>query len=189
MLFACITRHAPHVLLLDEPTNHLDLDSRQALIGAISAFEGAVILVTHDLHLVELCADRLWVARDGSCKPFEGDIADYRQTILEARRTARRRNREERSAKVDRQDRREARRASASARAARASQRKAAAVAERELNLLGKDKAIVEAKLADPSLYKGPAVEIALLNKQLADLDRKIAAAEAAWIAAEEAIG
>ena len=63
------------------------------------------------------------------------------------------------------------------------------AVAERELNLLGKDKAIVEAKLADPSLYKGPAVEIALLNRQLADLDRKIAAAEAAWIAAEEAIG
>ena len=189
LLFACITRHAPHVLLLDEPTNHLDLDSRQALIGAINAYEGAVILVTHDLHLVELCADRLWVARDGSCKPFEGDITDYRQTILEARRTARRRNREERSAKVDRQDRREARRASASARAARASQRKAAAMAERELNYLGKDKAIVEAKLADPSLYKGPAVEIALLNRQLADLDRKIAAAEAAWIAAEEAIG
>ena len=88
LLFACITRHAPHVLLLDEPTNHLDIDSRQALVGAISAYEGAVILVTHDLHLVELCADRLWVARDGTCQPFEGDIADYRKVILEGRRAA-----------------------------------------------------------------------------------------------------
>lgn len=189
LLFACITRHAPHVLLLDEPTNHLDIDSRQALVGAISAYEGAVILVTHDLHLVELCADRLWVARDGTCQPFEGDIADYRKVILEGRRAARRRVLDDRSDNGGRQDRRKARRASASARSARASQRKVAAAAERELESLAQDKSVVEAKLADPALYKGPAVEIALLNKQLADLDRKIDAAEAAWLAAEEAIG
>ncbi len=189
LLFACITRHAPHVLLLDEPTNHLDIDSRQALVGAISAYEGAVILVTHDLHLVELCADRLWVARDGTCQPFEGDIADYRKVILEGRRAARRRVLDDRSDNGGRQDRRKARRASASARSARASQRKVAAAAERELESLAQEKSVVEAKLADPALYKGPAVEIALLNKQLADLDRKIDAAEAAWLAAEEAIG
>ena len=189
LLFACITRHAPHVLLLDEPTNHLDIDSRQALVGAISAYEGAVILVTHDLHLVELCADRLWVARDGTCQPFEGDIADYRKVILEGRRAARRRVLDDRSDNGGRQDRRKARRASASARSARASQRKVAAAAERELESLAQDKSVVEAKLADPALYKGPAVEIALLNKQLADLDRKIDAVEAAWLAAEEAIG
>lgn len=189
LLFACITRHAPHVLLLDEPTNHLDIDSRQALVGAISAYEGAVILVTHDLHLVELCADRLWVARDGTCQPFEGDIADYRKLILEGRRAARRRVLDDRSDNGGRQDRRKARRASASARSARASQRKVAAAAERELESLAQDKSVVEAKLADPALYKGPAVEIALLNKQLADLDRKIDAVEAAWLAAEEAIG
>ena len=189
LLFACITRHAPHVLLLDEPTNHLDIDSRQALVGAISAYEGAVILVTHDLHLVELCADRLWVARDGTCQPFEGDIADYRKVILEGRRAARRRVFDDRSDIGGRQDRRKARRASASARSARASQRKVAAAAERELESLAQEKSVVEAKLADPALYKGPAVEIALLNKQLADLDRKIDAAEAAWLAAEEAIG
>jgi len=189
LLFACITRHAPHVLLLDEPTNHLDIDSRQALVGAISAYEGAVILVTHDLHLVELCADRLWVARDGTCQPFEGDIADYRKVILEGRRAARRRVFDDRSDIGGRQDRRKARRASASARSARASQRKVAAAAERELESLAQEKSVVEAKLADPALYKGPAVEIALLNKQLADLDRKIDAAEVAWLAAEEAIG
>jgi ATP-binding cassette subfamily F protein 3 len=155
LLFACITRHAPHVLLLDEPTNHLDIDSRQALVGAISAFEGAVILVTHDLHLVELCADRLWVARDGTCQAFDGDITDYRKTILESRRATRRRDRADRSANGDKQDRREARRASASARAARASHRKAAAAAERQLESLGKERVVIEAKLADPALYRG----------------------------------
>jgi ATP-binding cassette subfamily F protein 3 len=145
--------------------------------------------VTHDLHLVELCADRLWVARDGTCQPFEGDIADYRKVILEGRRAARRRVLDDRSDNGGRQDRRKARRASASARSARASQRKVAAAAERELESLAQEKSVVEAKLADPALYKGPAVEIALLNKQLADLDRKIDAVEAAWLAAEEAIG
>ena len=189
LLFACITRHAPHVLLLDEPTNHLDIDSRQALVGALSAYQGAVILVTHDLHLVELCADRLWIVRDGTCQAFDGDIQDYRKTVLESRRAARRRDRVERSANGDKPDRREARRASASARAARTSQRKAAAAAERRLETLGKDKVVIEAKLADPAFYRGPAFEIAMLNKQLADLERKIATVEAEWLAAEEAIG
>ena len=189
LLFACITRHAPHVLLLDEPTNHLDIDSRQALVGALSAYQGAVILVTHDLHLVELRADRLWIVRDGTCQAFDGDIQDYRKTVLESRRAARRRDRVERSANGDKPDRREARRASASARAARTSQRKAAAAAERRLETLGKDKVVIEAKLADPALYRGPAFEIAMLNKQLANLERKIATVEAEWLAAEEAIG
>ncbi len=189
LLFACITRDAPHVLLLDEPTNHLDIDSRQALVGAISAYQGAVILVTHDLHLVELCADRLWVARHGTCQAYDGDIADYRKTVLESRRAARRRDKGERASNDARQDRREARRASASARTARASQRKAAAAAERRLEVLGKEKSVVEAKLADPALYKGPPFEIAMLNKQLSDLDRKINAVEAEWLAAEEAMG
>jgi ATP-binding cassette subfamily F protein 3 len=189
LLFACITRDAPHVLLLDEPTNHLDIDSRQALVGAIGAYQGAVILVTHDLHLVELCADRLWVARNGTCQAFDGDIADYRKTVLESRRAARRRDKGERTSSDAKQDRREARRASASARTARASQRKAAAAAERRLETLGKEKSVVEAKLADPALYKGPPFEIAMLNKQLADLDRKISAVEAEWLAAEEAMG
>ncbi len=179
----------PDILLLDEPTNHLDIDSRQALVGAISAYQGAVILVTHDLHLVELCADRLWVARNGTCQAFDGDIDDYRKTILESRRASRRRDKGERSSSDSKQDRRDARRASASARSARSSQRKAAAAAERRLEALGKEKKVVEAKLADPALYKGPPFEIAMLNKQLADLDRKIGTVEAVWLAAEEAMG
>ncbi len=188
LLFACITRDAPHVLLLDEPTNHLDIDSRQALIGAINAYRGTVILVTHDLHLVAACADRLWVVRDGGCHPFEGDLGDYRAEILNARRAEKKRGRAARASNGEANSRREARRAGASARSARSAQRKAVARAERQLESLTRDKKIVEAKLADPALYRGPAVEITLLKKQLADLERKISAVEETWMAAEEAI-
>lgn len=188
LLFACITREAPHILMLDEPTNHLDIDSRDALITAINAYQGAVILVTHDLHLVELCAETLWVARNGGCRVFDGDIAEYRKDVLEARRADRRRQKAEKSNVDERGARRDARRAGASARAARSSQRKAVQAAERVMEKLGKEKALLEKKLADPALYRGPAVEIALLNRQMGDLQKKISEAEAEWLEAEEAL-
>jgi len=189
LLFACITRDAPHVLLLDEPTNHLDIDSRDALISAIHAYQGAVILVTHDLHLVAACADRLWIVRDGGCHPIDSDIQEYRAEVLASRRAEKKRGRASRAANGSGSTRREARRAGAAARSARSSHRKAVAKAERELEALSRDKRMVEAKLADPALYRGPTVEITLLKKQLADLERKITAVEAVWLAAEEAIG
>ena len=68
---------APHLLILDEPTNHLDIDSRRALLDALNDYEGAVILITHDRSLMELVADRLWLAADGTVKPFDGDMDDY----------------------------------------------------------------------------------------------------------------
>lgn len=188
LLFACITREAPHVLMLDEPTNHLDIDSRDALISAINAYQGAVILVTHDLHLVELCAETLWVVRNGTCRVFDGDIDEYRKDVLESRRADKRRNKAEKSAGDDRGARRDARRAGASARAARSSQRKAVQAAEQQMEKLSREKALLEKKLADPALYRGPAVEIALLNRQLGDLQKKISQAEAEWLAAEEAL-
>ncbi|HEY9549765.1 MAG TPA: ABC-F family ATP-binding cassette domain-containing protein, partial [Kiloniellaceae bacterium] len=83
LLFALMSREAPHVLILDEPTNHLDIDSRQALVQALSEFEGAVILVSHDPHLVELAADRLWLVADGSVSAYDGDMDDYRKLLLE----------------------------------------------------------------------------------------------------------
>src|SRR3546814_16759467 len=83
LLFALMSREAPHVLILDEPTNHLDIDSRQALIQALSEFEGAVILVSHDPHLVELAADRLWLVADGTVSAYDGDMDDYRKLLME----------------------------------------------------------------------------------------------------------
>ena len=71
----------PHLLILDEPTNHLDIDSRAALIEAINDYPGAVILVSHDRHLLDACADRLWLVADGKVTPFDGDLDDYRRGV------------------------------------------------------------------------------------------------------------
>ena len=78
----------PQLLILDEPTNHLDIDSRGELIEAINDYEGACILVSHDRRLLEACVDRLWLAANGTVKPFEGDLADYSRFVLERRRAA-----------------------------------------------------------------------------------------------------
>jgi ATP-binding cassette subfamily F protein 3 len=79
------TFHAPHLVILDEPTNHLDIDSRAALIEAINDYPGAVMLVSHDRHLLEACADRLWWVEDGTIEPFDGDLDDYRRRVLSDR--------------------------------------------------------------------------------------------------------
>ena len=83
LLLNLVAMDAPHILILDEPTNHLDIDSRRALLDALNEYTGAVILITHDRSLMELVADRLWLAADGTVKPFEGDMDDYAAFVLE----------------------------------------------------------------------------------------------------------
>jgi ATP-binding cassette subfamily F protein 3 len=76
--------HAPNLLILDEPTNHLDIDSRRSLIEALNDYTGAVILISHDRHLIEATVDRLWLVRDGTVKVFEGDLEEYRDLVISA---------------------------------------------------------------------------------------------------------
>jgi len=78
------TLDAPHLLILDEPTNHLDIESRESLVEALTAYSGAVILVSHDMHLLTLVADRLWLVKDGTVKPYEEDLQAYRKLLLTA---------------------------------------------------------------------------------------------------------
>ena len=85
LLLALATRNAPHLLLLDEPTNHLDMDARASLVDAINDFEGAVVLVSHDTHLVKMVADPLWLVAGGTVTPFDGDIDDYQAKLLRER--------------------------------------------------------------------------------------------------------
>ncbi|MEM8627283.1 MAG: ABC-F family ATP-binding cassette domain-containing protein, partial [Pseudomonadota bacterium] len=85
LLFALATFHGPHLMILDEPTNHLDVDSRQSLIQALNEYEGAVILISHDRHLIEACADRLWLVANGTVLPYDGDIEAYRAECLASR--------------------------------------------------------------------------------------------------------
>lgn len=82
LLLALITKDAPHLLILDEPTNHLDIQSRAALIEALNNYEGAVVLITHDLHVIELTCDTLWIVRRGTCQTFTGDLDDYKAQLL-----------------------------------------------------------------------------------------------------------
>ena len=84
LLMLIATIDAPHILILDEPTNHLDIESREALILALNDYDGAVILVSHDTHLVETVADRLWLVKDGAVAPFEGDMDAYKKLIMQA---------------------------------------------------------------------------------------------------------
>ncbi|TYB90996.1 ABC-F family ATP-binding cassette domain-containing protein [Oceaniovalibus sp. ACAM 378] len=78
------TLDAPHMLILDEPTNHLDMESREALVEALTAYSGAVILVSHDMHLLGLVADRLWLVKDGRVAPYDDDLESYRKMLLSA---------------------------------------------------------------------------------------------------------
>jgi len=88
LLLNLVAMDAPHILILDEPTNHLDIDSRRALLDALNEYTGAVILITHDRSLMELVADRLWLAADGSVKPFDGDMDDYQKFVLDRAKQA-----------------------------------------------------------------------------------------------------
>src|SRR5262245_3542403 len=85
LLFALATFHGAHLLILDEPTNHLDVDAREALVRALNDYEGAVILITHDRHLIEACADRLWIVRDATVRAYDGDVDRYRAECLAER--------------------------------------------------------------------------------------------------------
>ena len=85
LLFALATFHGPHLLILDEPTNHLDVDAREALVRALNDFEGAVILISHDRHLMDASADRLWIVRGGTVQTYDGDMDSYRTECLAER--------------------------------------------------------------------------------------------------------
>ena len=95
LLFCLMSYHAPHIMLLDEPTNHLDMDAREALMQALNNYTGAVILVSHDPHLVQSVADRLWLVADGTCVPYEDDLEAYKKLVVQQRKREREGSKEE----------------------------------------------------------------------------------------------
>ncbi len=180
LLLALATRDAPQLLILDEPTNHLDIDAREALVRALADFGGAVLLITHDPHLVELVADQLWIVADGSVKPYDGDLDDYRNLLLERARPA---------AKTDPANRRNDRRDRADARAALAPLRKKVKDAEARIAKLAGERAALEKILANPGIYApGRKNEVVAAQAKLAAIKRLEHVAESEWIAAEEAV-
>lgn len=187
LALAVICRKAPQLLLLDEPTNHLDIDSRRALIEALNAYDGAVVLVSHDPYLLEACVDRLWLASAGTVTPFDGDLADYRRHLADERKRAR-----DNGTAAPKRDgapnRKDDRRARAQARQALAPLRKAAKDAEARMERLTGARDALRAKLADPAVYDGPLDAVTALTRDLAETQAALEAAETDWLAAQEAL-
>ncbi len=170
---------APNLLILDEPTNHLDIDSRRALIEALNDYEGAVILISHDRHLIEATVDRLWLVNNGTVKTFEGDMEDYRGLIVQS---GKRDDKDKPAANGDTANKADQRKANADRRAQFAPLKKKINEIESLTAKLNKQIQLLDAELADPALYeKSPAkaAEKAKLRAMAAD---KLNEAEEQWL-------
>lgn len=171
----------PHLLILDEPTNHLDIDSRAALIEAINDYAGAVILVSHDRYLLEACAERLWLVAGGAVQPYDGDLDDYRRSILSGGSGAR----EDRTRSADeRPSRADQRRAAAEKRIELAPLKERVSKAERLMARLTDEIARMDAELADAGLYARNPAKAATLAKMRAEAAAALAQAEHEWLEA-----
>lgn len=177
LLFALAAFHAPHILVLDEPTNHLDVDSREALIMAINDYEGAVILISHDRHIIETCADDLWLVHDGTVKRFDGDMEDYTQLVLERARASRR---AERAAKEP------------SAEAPRQPAKPSASTLQKQVDKLDKRMEEIRGKieildkaLSDPAIYSEEPKKAGDFTRLRAKLSTDLEELENQWLEAQ----
>jgi ATP-binding cassette subfamily F protein 3 len=179
LALALITREAPHLLILDEPTNHLDVDAREALVQALNDYDGAVILISHDRHMVELTADRLVLVENGAARDYAGSIEDYIDFVLG--RNQPKAEAAPKSSKVDKK-------AAAQAREQQKALKKAIADAEAESARLAArcsalDKAMFDPAAADPELADLPMSELA---RRRAEVAAALAEAEARWLQSAE---
>ncbi len=169
---------APNLLILDEPTNHLDIDSRRALIQALNDYPGAVILISHDRHLIEATVDRLWLVRDGTVENFDGDLEDYRSQIIA---TPKKDDRQKPGAD-DSVSKADQRKQAAERRAAFAPLKKKINEIESLTAKLEKQIQALDAELADPALYDKSPAKAATKAKDRADAASRLAEAEEQWL-------
>ncbi|MGR3468937.1 MAG: ABC-F family ATP-binding cassette domain-containing protein [Shimia sp.] len=166
------TLDAPHMLILDEPTNHLDMESREALVTALADYKGAVVLVSHDMHLLSLVADRLWLVSDGTVTPYDDDLDAYRRFLLSAPEPKAKPDKPKRASRDDLLN-------------ARSEARKAEARIEKLTEMHGK----LQDKLADPELYTDArAADREVWQKKFAEVEDAMTRAEALWMAALETL-
>jgi ATP-binding cassette subfamily F protein 3 len=185
LLFALMTVAKPHILLLDEPTNHLDMDSRQALAEAINAFEGAVVLISHDPHVIELTVDRFWLVEGGKVRVFDGDMDDYRNHLLGTSNSFRKPSSETRgnSSAADKKDQR---RLAAERRQALAPLKKRLDAAEKEVSKLEAERTKIKDKMADPKIYGKDVGKLLDLQKELGAVEKALSKVENEWMELQE---
>ena len=148
LLMGLAAFEGPNLLILDEPTNHLDIDSREALVHALNDYSGAVILISHDPHLIEATADRLWLVKNGSVRSYDGDLTDYHREIAVDAGDRRQRREAEKASKADR------RREAAQRRAALEPIAKEIRATEALMDRIRKRIDGIEDELANPALYE-----------------------------------
>ncbi len=189
LLLGLATFHGPNMIILDEPTNHLDIDSREALIHAINGFKGAVILISHDRHLVETCADRLWLVDRGTVEPFDGDMEDYRRLVLKSASGKKNKNTEiepagttAEAAAADKLTGQEKRKENAERRKAVAPLRKQIQAAEKEMEKLQKKISTLDGKLASADIYLNEPESAARYAKERAESERELQRIEERWL-------
>jgi ATP-binding cassette, subfamily F, member 3 len=176
LLMGLSSFEGPNLFILDEPTNHLDIDSREALIHALNDYSGAVILISHDRHLIEATADRLWLVGDGTVAPYEGDLTDYRRLVT--------------GGATERQERRESDKASKAEKRREAAQRRQAMepvareirATEGLMDRLRKRIDAIEDELANPALYEKDPSRASKLAKERSELSGQLAQQEERWL-------
>ncbi len=173
LLLGLVALGKPHILILDEPTSHLDIDSREALIFALNDYQGAVLLITHDVYLAEACADRVWLVKDGRAAPYEGDLEDYRALVLAADRAP--------GPRAEQAPARAAKAPAPQARVSLTALEKSLAGAEARLANAVRALAALDAALGAPDLAAG---DIPDLMRRRAEAARAHDQEEAAWLAA-----
>ncbi|MHA7883875.1 ABC-F family ATP-binding cassette domain-containing protein [Nitratireductor rhodophyticola] len=176
LLMGLATFEAPHLLILDEPTNHLDIDSREALVEALNMFDGAVILISHDRHLIEATADRLWIVGDGTVSSYDGDMDDYRARMTGGASRNREKRETDKASKADR------RKEAARKRAALEPLAKEIKATEGLIDRTRRRIDAIEARLADTSLYDKEPKKVSELAKERSDLATMLARHEDRWL-------
>jgi ATP-binding cassette subfamily F protein 3 len=167
----------PNLFILDEPTNHLDIDSRESLIHALNDFPGAVILISHDRHLIEATADRLWLVKDGHVNPYDGDLSDYRQQVTGVAGDRKERREAEKASKADR------RREAAQRRNAMEPVAKEIRATEALMDRIRKRIDGIEDELANPAVYERDPSTATRLARERSQLTQTLAGHEEKWLA------
>lgn len=175
LLFAFMSFDAPHLLLLDEPTNHLDIDAREALVQALNAYQGAIVIVSHDPNMVERVANRLWLVKEGTCMHFDGDLDDYRKYTVKARREERKEEKKNKNS--------EAKKADVSPPSM--VQHKKAEEAEKKIIKLEQKKKALETLMSAPDFYKGDSEEISQTQDQYNKILEDLESHETEWLQAQ----
>ena len=186
LVLALIVAEKPQLLLLDEPTNHLDLEMRQALVLALQAFEGAIILIAHDRYLLESCVDEFYLVGNGEVISFDGDIDDYQQWLTNDKKTQLNPSKDKTDSQVDKKQQRQAQ---AQLRQQAAPLKKQADKLEKQLTLWQNELSVIENQLADNDIYQAEnKAKLTELLKQQARLKGEIEEIEMEWLELSEKI-